>query len=313
MLFHITTFNHGRQGQIIVEDITMTMANQLIALGHQARCTTEPDFIPAEAGWNVVLESFADDAVIVPFSIVPKIAEAHASGCRFICVATEEPGENGFNSALDPGMIRRQAAFPEAMRFFDAILHLVPGDRVTRWYSQFAPAAYAETGFAPASVLSDDVEPDHSFGFYGKMTWRRDQIIKTLEAVTGEKVLQLTGLDTLMAERDAFMRRAKVILQVRANLEWQWVSATRCASALHFGRPVAAEAHDIKGPWEDILTFSAPDEKEKGFPASSFYHDVAAMAADWRGAHQAQMARFSAALPPERCVGQPLREVGIIQ
>lgn len=302
--FRFSTFNHCPQGKVIVEDITATMGHQLIALGHRVNWTEAPNFVHGSDGYNVVLESFADDATLVPVPIVETIARAHAAGCRFVCVATEEPGEAGFNSALDPGMVLRQAAFPAAAKFFDGILHLVPG--VTDWYRRFAPAAHAEIGHAPGmSGPRDAVEPDHDFAFYGLMTWRRDAIIKALEAETGKPVLRLTSLLTPRQERDAMMRRAKVVLQIRANLETQWVSSTRCASALHFGRPVAAEPHEIRGPWDEIVPFSASEER--------FLADAAEMAAaDWRAVHAGQMERFAAKLTPERCVGRALREIGIV-
>ena len=120
--FRWSTFNHCPQGKIIVEDITVTMGSQIAALGHKVTWTEEADFIPREQGWNVVLECFADDATIVAVPIVETLAKAHAAGCRFLCVATEEPGEVGFNSALDPGMILRQNAFPAAARYLDGIL-----------------------------------------------------------------------------------------------------------------------------------------------------------------------------------------------
>lgn len=306
MLFNFNTFNHCPQGRIIVEDITVTMGNQIAALGHEVRWTSAITFIPREAGWNVLLEAFADGPATPDIAdIVAKIAEAHAAGCRFLYVATEEPGEKGFNSALDPGMILRQNAFPRAAKFCDGILHLIPGERVARWYGQFAPAAYAELGYAPGMAYPDDgLEPGHDFAFYGKMTWRREQIIWTLEAKTRKPVLQLTTFWTPRVERDALMRRAKVILQVRANLETQWVSSTRCAASLHFGRPVVAEPHDNRGPWDEIVPFSASIEQ--------FYDDAVAMAASWRQAHAGQVERFAAKLPPEHCVGRALREIGAI-
>ena len=136
----------------------------------------------------------------------------------------------------------------------------MPGDGVTRWYSKFAPSAYAELGFAPTMVEDGREEPDLDFGFYGLMTWRRREIIDAIAARTGKPVLEMTSLLTPRAERNAEMRRAKVILQIRANLETQWVSSTRCASALHMGRPIVAEPHGIKGPWEEIVPFSDTQE-----------------------------------------------------
>jgi hypothetical protein len=302
--FRFSTFNHCAQGKIIVEDITVTMGSQIAALGHKVTWTEEADFIPREEGWNVVLECFADDATIVAVPIVETLARAHAAGCRFLCVATEEPGEKGFNSALDPGMILRQSAFPAAAKYLDGILHLVPGESVTRWYSNFAPAAHAELGFAPGMVEESREEPHIDFGFYGLMTWRRREIIDAIAARTGKPVLEMTSLLTPRAARNAEMRQAKVILQIRANLETQWVSSTRCASALHMGRPVVAEPHAIRGPWDEIVPFSATIDE--------FYKMAQITAAFWRGAWRDQVDRFAAKLSPGTCVGRPLREIGAI-
>jgi len=304
MRFAFSTFNHCLQGKIIVEDITVTMGSQIAALGHKVTWTEDADFIPREEGWNVVLECFADDATIVGIPIVETLAKAHAAGCRFLCVATEEPGEVGFNSALDPGMILRQNAFPAAAQYLDGILHLVPGDNVTRWYSNFAPSAYAELGFAPAMVEESREEPHIDFGFYGLMTWRRREIIDEIAKRSGKPVLEMTSLLTPRAQRNDEMRRARVILQIRANLETQWVSSTRCASALHMGRPIVAEPHQIRGPWDEIVPFADTIE--------DFYVQAIATAANWRGAWRGQVDRFAAKLSPGTCVGRPLKEIGAI-
>lgn len=301
MQFSFNTWNHCRQGQIIVEDITRIMGAQIAALGHDATWDNGA-FIPRERGYNVVLESFADDP-----ATIRGISEAHQDGCRFIYVATEEPTPTGFNHGLEPAMIDRQRAFAEASKFCDGILHLIPGEGVTAWYSQHAPAAYAELGAAPGMVRTDPgVEPIHDFGFYGKMTWRREQMLSRLERESGGKVLKITSLDIPRGDRDNFMRWAKVIVQVRANEEWGMVSSTRCASALYFGRPVVAEPHPFSDPWDKVVRFSESVE--------SFYADAVALArGDWRAEHRRQMARFGALLTPERCVGEPLRKIGVLK
>ena len=298
MLFQFNTFNHCRQGQIIVEDITRILGGQMIALGHDV-AWENGDFVPGRDAMNVVLESFADDP-----RTLERMTAARSAGCRFLIVATEEPTAAGFNHGLEPAMIDRQNAFPAAARLADGILHLVPGDAVTRWYQQFAPAAYAEIGHAPGLVEDpDDVEPDRDFGFYGKVTWRREQMLARLEQLSGGSVLRITSLDVPRRERDAEMRRARVIVQIRANDEWGMVSSTRCATALSFGRPVVAEPHPYARPWDGVVHFSASVE--------SFYVDALEAAKNWRVLHAAQLARFEERLSPEVCVGRPLREIGI--
>lgn len=295
-VFAFNTWNHCRQGQIIVEDITKIMGHQLMALGHEARWSNE-SFV--HDGYNVVLESFADDP-----DTITRISEAHARGCRFLYVATEEPTRTGFNHGLEPAMIDRQHAFPAAAKFAAGILHLIPGDGVTRWYAQFAPAAYAELGYAQTlEAPVDVVEPSHDFGFYGKVTWRREKMLARLEQQSGAPVLRIASLDVPRLERDALMQHARVIVQIRANDEWGMVSSTRCATALHFGRPVVAEPHPFCKPWDEVVHFSESLE--------SFYSDAAGAARDWRAVHAGQLTKFKAKLSPEACVGRALRDIGI--
>lgn len=306
MIFNFSRFNHCRQGQIIVEDITRIMSAQIAALGHEAS-TSEGPFIGGDLGYNVVLEAFEDPAH------VQAIADARADGCRFIIVATEEPTDEGFNGGFDPGMRRRQDAFPAVAKHADAILHLVPGPHVTRWYSQFAPTASVELGHAPSLVdLRPEIEPTCDFGFYGKMTWRRQQMIDRLlvaSKATGECVRVIASLDVPWRERDAMMRQCRVIVQILAEqtpagVPCGMVSSTRCASALYLGRPVIAEPHPHPWPWDDVVNFSPSIE--------AFYADAVYATTIWRDLHARQMERFSAKLNPEFCVGAPLRAIGII-
>lgn len=300
MLFNFSTWNHCPQGKIIVEDITTVMGHQMIALGHRAVWTEHPNFVPREVGYNVVLESFADDP-----ETIRRIGSAYHGGCRFIYVATEEPTENGFNHGLEPAMIDRQNAFEEAAKYADGILHLVPGEKVTAWYKLFAPAACAELGHSPTLInTTDDIEPELDFGFFGKMTWRREQMLAELERLSGSKVGRITTLDVPRAARDRIMRQAKVIVQIRANDEWGMVSSTRCASSLNFGRPVVAEPHPYQKPWDQVVYFAESVE--------AFFGDAILAAKNWRNVHQIQMHHFAKTLTPEVCIGRPLREIGIL-
>ena len=288
--FRFSSFNHCREGKIIIEDITRILGCQMIELGYDVDWTEEPSFI--DGGLNVLLESFIDEGTI------PRIAEAHATGKRFLYIATEEPTSNGFNHGLEPAMIDRQNAFPEAAQYAEGILCLMPGDHVLSWYSRHAAAAYVEIGHADAMDYFGTIEPDVDFGFYGRPSWRRDQILGRLGVD-----LRITSLDVPRLERDALMRRARVIVQVRANEEWGMVSSTRCATALNLGRPVIAEPHPFSKPWDEIVDFSASLE--------AFYDDARGAAANWRRRHAEQHARFRERLAPERCVGAALRQIGI--
>jgi len=113
------------------------------------------------------------------------MSAARAQGARFLILATEEPTDKGFNHGTQKEMVVRQEIFPEAAKHCDGILHLVPGEHVTRWYSQFAPAAYADLGYARTLIRPDVIQPEFDFGFYGSLTKRRLKILKKLAAMVG--------------------------------------------------------------------------------------------------------------------------------
>lgn len=298
MLFQFNRWNHCRQGQIIVEDITRIMSAQLQALGHEA-ATSEGPFVGGDLGYNVVLEAFEDQAH------VQAIADARGDGCRFIIVATEEPSDEGFNGGFDPGMRRRQDAFPAAAKHADAILHLVPGAQTTAWYSRFAPTAAVELGHAPSLVESGEDRPEFDFGFFGKMTWRRRAMLDRL----GPSILVIETLDVPRAERDAMMRRCRVVVQILAEqtpegVPCGMVSSTRCASALLFGRPVVGEPHPNPEPWDKVVHFAPSIDR--------FFEDAVVACRMWQACHRQQFEMFERLLTPEVCLGAPLRSIGII-
>src|SRR5215469_9524900 len=143
-LFHL--FQHTPAGRQSLVDVIGIIGNQLRALGHNAIHDPLNDdayprgWFPASRGFNVIVEGFT------PHTIA-EIAAAHAEGARFICLATEEPTPKGFNHGTSKEMVARQEIFPEAMKYFEGIIHLVPGKRITDWYVQFAPTAQAELGY----------------------------------------------------------------------------------------------------------------------------------------------------------------------
>jgi hypothetical protein len=291
--------NHSDMGQRSLEDVIGIMGHQLRALGHRAvwDINNRGAFVPQESGINVIVEGFTPQLVEV-------LARCHAQGIRFLILATEEPTEKGFNHGTQPEMVRRQKVFPEAAKYCEGILHLVPGEHITRWYSQFAPAAYAELGYARTLVRGNDIKPDFEFGFYGSMTARRLRILKRLANATNSvnAVKLMTDFKT-QAERDAAMRRAKVIVQVRKFEEMGLVSSSRCNTALCLGRPVVAEPHLLSKPWDEVVRFT---ESLEGFISTCLM-----VRAAWRGVWATQFERFKQKLTPEVCVGEPLRKIGL--
>lgn len=291
--------NHNQTGQRSLEDVIGIFGHQLRALGHTAVWEKANDkWVSRESGINVVVEGFTP-------SIVEVLARGHAQGARFLCLATEEPTPKGFNHGRDAEMVRRQQTFPDAMKFFEGILHLVPGENVTSWYSQFAPAAYVELGYASSLIRPNDLtEPDYDFGFYGSLTYRRLKILKRLAKRIGtDKAVKIVGDFATQDDRDKQMRRARVILQIRKHEEMGLVSSSRCNTALSIGRPVVAEPHALSNPWDEIVRFSETLE--------SFYDTAILVRSAWRGVHAQQLEALKAKLPPEVCVGEPLRRIGI--
>jgi hypothetical protein len=304
-LFHL--LQHSADGKRSLEDVIARVIFQLRELGHTAFWDPENDHrkVPllchGEGEFNVVVEGFTP-------GLVDFIAHARAElGARFICLATEEPTDKGFNHGLQKEMVERQAIFPEAMKHFEGILHLVPGERVTRWYGRWAPAAQAELGYAPAMVRPEtQAEPAWDFGFFGSLSPRREALLHRLSSFCGKKIRIVNDFKTA-EQRDLAMQQAKVILQVRKFDEMGLVSSSRCCTALSIGRPVIAEPHDIElsKPWDSIVKFT-PSE-------SAFFLTAKMAAAQWRQLHREQFAKFKQTLTPQFCVGEPLARIGITE
>jgi len=309
MRFLSNMMNHSLMGQSSLEDVIGIMANQLRALGHEAiwQRSNHQWLLGDPGDWNIVVEGFTPE-----FVEQMRIARAH--GARFICLATEEPGPKGFNQGTQKEMVLRQEMFPNAAPYLDAILHLVPGQHVTDWYAQFAPTAYVELGYASTLVRPNaqlqfrgayGPEPRYDFGFFGTVSKRRKALLKKLANRTGKAdVVRIVGNFPSQDERDAIVRECKVILQVRKFDDMGLVSSSRCNTALNCGRPVIAEPHELSKPWDEIVTFAKSEDE---------FINMALMArGNWRGIWAGQFANFRAKLPPEVCVGAPLRSVGVL-
>lgn len=300
MQFVFNMMNHNQMGQRSLEDVIGIFGHQLRALGHTAVWVEANDkWVGGDSGVNVIVEGFTP-------AVIDVIAQGRAQGARFLCLATEEPTPKGFNHGRDPEMVRRQQMFPEAMKHFDGILHLVPGEATTAWYSQFAPTAYVELGYARSLMRSGNrVEPEYDFGFFGSLSNRRMKILKHLAKRIGTlKAVKIVGDFASQDERDRQMLRARVIVQIRKHEEMGLVSSSRCNTALSIGRPVVAEPHALSKPWDEIVRFSKTLE--------SFYDTAILVRSTWRGVHAQQLEAFKRKLPPEVCVGEPLRRIGVL-
>ena len=301
MIFLCNLFNHNEIGQKSLEDVVGIWGHQMRALGHTVvwEQSNARFFGPGE-GINVIVEGFFEYHV-------PIIAEAYQKGARFLMLATEEPTDKGFNHGTQTEMIERQRVFPKVAKYFDGILHFVPGQRITDWYGQFAPAAQVELGYAPTLVRSHGIVPDYEFGFYGSLTPRRLKLLKRLaNKINSAKAVKVVSDFKDQVDRDAQMSHAKVIIQVRKFDEMGLVSASRCNTALCIGRPVVAEPHDLSmsKPWDEIVAF--------GTTMEDFFSKAILAKAMWKGVWRDQMDKFKEKLSPEICVGKPLRDIGIV-
>lgn len=299
MQFVINTFNHNALGKRSLEDPISIIGHQLQALKHQVIFREENDqWVTRDAGINLVVEGFVPGSTAV-------IAELYGRGARFVCIATEEPTPKGFNHGKDLEMIKRQAEFPNTAKYLDGILCLVPGDYVKNWYGQYAPTRTIELGYAPTLIRRDYTEPTYDFGFFGSLSYRRERILKRLARFLGsEKTIRVEATFPSQLERDKAMREARVILQIRKHTQMGLVSSTRCNTALCLGRPVIAEPHEHCKPWDEVIRFSKTEE--------SFYSEAILMKTAWKGVYMDQFAKFTEKFTPERCIGQALREIGVL-
>lgn len=311
-LFHL--WNHTPAGQRSLEDVIGIIGHQLRGLGHGAIWDPNNDPNSAEGKgkdlhfaigpgqWNVIVEGFTPQVIDVIKSAYNTL------GARFLCLATEEPTDKGFNHGTTREMAWRQETFIPAMKYFDGILHLVPGKRVTDWFSAYAPTSYVELGYAPTFIRRDLVpNPPHEVAFYGSITKRRLNLLKKVAKRIGRPNSVAVIADFRgQQDRDRAIQHAKIVLQLRKFDEMGLVSSSRCNTSLSCGRPVLAEPHDLtlSKPWDQIVKFAATED--------DFFTDLFLMLPRWRDAHHFQFERFKKMLTPEVCIGHALHKIGII-
>lgn len=295
--FLFNCFNHTELGRKSAQDLITIIGFQLHALGHKVGINNKK-FLMGEDGINLLFEGFHEKSLEI-------IHEVHRKGGRFIIIATEEPTPKGFNHGIVRDMIIRQKIFPQIKPYVEGILHLVPGQHITNWYNQTAPAAYTELGYAPGLERFDDTIPDYDFGFFGGLTARRKRLLQNLANKTGygQRSVYISAFEEA-AIRDKDMRKTRVIVQVRKYEEMGLVSSSRCNTALCIGRPIVAEPHLLSKPWDKIVHFSKNDE--------SFFDDALFIATNWQSYHRQQFSNFKSLLTPEFCIGEPLKKIGFV-
>lgn len=298
MNFVFNLYNHNKMGQTSLEDVIGIFGHQLRALGHTAIWDPRNHgFVGPDYGINVVVEGFTPGAIAA-------IAEAYRIGCRFICLATEEPSEGkGFNHGKEREMVDRQKMFPYAMPYFEGVLHLVPGQHVTDWYGQFKPAAYVELGYADTLVrFNPTIKPIYDYGFYGSLTKRRMKMLKLLARKIGtDQAVKIVSDFKSQDERDAAMQECRVLVQIRKYDEMGLVSSSRCNTSLMIGRPIIAEPHDLSKPWDEVVKFC--NSIDDMMSLAIF------MRINWQSVHRQQFEKFKALFSPQRCVGDALQKI----
>lgn len=285
--------NHSKLGQRSLEDVIGIVGHQLRALGHTAIWDPEnKSLLPGDRGYNILVEGFTPGVVGI-------LAQYHGQGARFVCLATEEPTPEGFNWGTQPEMRRRQEWFPLMAPYLDAIWHLVPGQQVTDWYQQYAPAAYVELGYAPSLMRVTRQRPQYDFGFYGSVSARRLKWMKKLARRSGKvDAVRVVSDFSSQDARDAAMREAKVIVQIRKFDKMGLVSSSRCNTALCLGRPVVAEPHELSKPWDEVVYFA--DKK------GDFVNLCMEVLQNWERHWTIQVNRFAEKLGPQYCLGAAL-------
>ena len=303
-LFHL--WNHSKLGKLSLHDVIGIMGHQLRALGHTAFWDPDNDarddgsydlkFIAQPNSYNVIVEGFTKE-------INGLIARSYDNGARFICIATEEPTPKGFNHGIMPEMRRRQEMFPEAAKYFDGILHLVPGQHVTDWYNKFAPSFQCDLGYAPNLIRTETIiNPKYDFGFFGSLSPRRRSILGRLAKRTNSvNAVRVVATFPDQFTRDKEIQNCKVVVNLRKFDKMGLVSTSRCNTALNLGRPVVSEPHDYCKPWDEIVKFS----KTEG----EFYNLALAVRGIWRNVHAWQFEKFKEKLTPQVCIGFAVDEI----
>ena len=170
------------------------------------------------------------------------------------------------------------------MKFFEGILHLVPGDSSDEVVLAVRAGGLRRTSdmLRRLSARSTGIEPEYDFGFFGSLSKRRLQILKRLAKRIGtDKAVKIVGDFATQDDRDRQMRRARVIVQIRKHEEMGLVSSSRCNTALSIGRPVVAEPHALSKPWDQIVKFSDT--------LDSFYDTAILVRSMWRPVHAQQL------------------------
>lgn len=287
MLFSFCLFNHSGAGLQSVSDLTSLIAAQLQDLGHRVG---RSDHAMVPGAVNLVFENFFPDAI-------DALKPAAGHGVRFVIIATERPGPDGFYSTTYPEWAAaRTEAYGQAAAMALSVWCLQP-DAMDWYRGQSEQVDLAELGYSPRLINRLPVDPPGDFCFFGSMPQHRQEIVADLahHATVFIPPPAERGLCYLPdAIRNDMVWKSKVVLHLKQKADWPIISACRCATALHLGRPVFSEPVDCDSPWNDVVRFASSRET---FPEEALW-----VRDNWRGEYLRQAAAFRK-LDAERCLG----------
>lgn len=285
MIFNFNRFNHIPVGRISLNDVCNLIGAQLKDLGHKPIQDDHRLYEPPVI--NVVFEHFDDVSI-------PTMQEAVRNGAKIVVVATENPTAEGFNGYNEHHNMRaRMMRFPEVGSIVSAIWCLIPA--AVSWYRSVNRNTHLiELGYSP--ILQQDVgqlEPRHDFSLYGQITpYRRALALELRKKYSLLAPQKLPDVPNYLPEkdRDAMVRDAKWSLHLKQKPDWNIISASRCATSLHLGRPVLSEWIHGSSPWMNVIDFAPGKMTDWDMP-------------DWRAAYERQAAAFRT-LTAEKCLGE---------
>ncbi|HEX9472494.1 MAG TPA: hypothetical protein VF957_23460 [Bradyrhizobium sp.] len=317
MHFAWTDVNHCAEGHETLHDPKLAITGMLVDLGHTV--SDGGMTVRTSPAMNLIFEGFNADGVAWA-------RDMRRAGCRFTVVCTERFGASGsLNDSPYPDMAERQKFLPAAAELAESCWCLVPG-MATRLKPYCRNSFDIELGFSAARerLLRTDEEPDTEFCFHGGTLGRRSVVIKLLrdagagvvtprDLMTQEQKARIDGLvwngEVQMSDygplsvRNRALAKAKVSLGLRPLDGWKLASSARFQAALHVGRPVLAEEiddTDAPTPWRQVVPFVATED---------LYLVGMKIAARWREARDAQLARFKHYLSPARAIGHALSTI----
>lgn len=316
LTFNFILANMSKEiGQPTLEDPMVILAGQARDLGFDVCCNGGLGMnAPQGAGYWIARKDFVNLIFdgFDPEWCIPEMLRAKALGARIIAIATEEPGQFGFNHGTPTSIWGiRQKNFQLACKAgcFEAVLYLVP--QGGPWFRHHHPnSAHIETGYSHANDNPSTEQKLFSFAFCGGMGDYRENILRQIDAKLGGLHMIARQRPHTLAlpprqQRDQILRRAKVSLQIKPHEISRIISGSRCAWSLLNGVPVVSQFINSRGSeWPEVIRMA--DDRQ------SFVDLAVDILPHYESEYMRQRERFIKIMSPERTLLRALREVGII-